>query len=303
MTALNQRRLEKSKESFGLTPRLDRTTTIHVGGSETETDPINPFISHAELVVASHKRHALHPDSEQSRTEEAEDRLAAAIDASDLQQATLAAGSASECSDSDSHVRTPDLAASSLRETAAASDAGHVQSSNSTRLGDTLRDLPIESEPQLLGEQLSDHIEREMVDEMLMFAGKQRVQCAYFLLTFIIVRLEEQARKIMLASLDTNSKAHLLLLADQIVMTRNMSLFENNDPAAAQRAVRKIAFSSDSSEMEILEGIHLYREAFANLLVSGSRLKQLQGKDQLIFERRRGLPYINGKPVEFSSEE
>lgn len=41
----------------------------------------------------------------------------------------------------------------------------------------------------------------------------------------------------------------------------------------------------------------LYRQAFARFLVCGTRLKQLQGKDQLLFERRRGDPYFNGSPV------
>lgn len=29
----------------------------------------------------------------------------------------------------------------------------------------------------------------------------------------------------------------------------------------------------------------------------GTRLKQLRGVDQLMFERRRGDPYVNGSPV------
>lgn len=41
-----------------------------------------------------------------------------------------------------------------------------------------------------------------------------------------------------------------------------------------------------------------YREAFANVLVCATRAKRLRGNEQLLFERRRGLPYEHGRPIE-----
>lgn len=57
--ARNQKRLEKSKERIGLSPKVDRTTSIKIENSSTEdgNSQINPFISHAELVIASHQRY------------------------------------------------------------------------------------------------------------------------------------------------------------------------------------------------------------------------------------------------------
>jgi len=41
----------------------------------------------------------------------------------------------------------------------------------------------------------------------------------------------------------------------------------------------------------------MYRETFAQLLVAATKLKQLSGTEQLVFERRRGPVFRDGHPV------
>lgn len=74
------------------------------------------------------------------------------------------------------------------------------------------------------------------------------------LLTSLLVILEEQARKLILANLKSGSKARLLLHADQIVMQRSTSLLVDTDPTA-QKEVLSHSSDGDGDETDELHGI------------------------------------------------
>ncbi|KAK9897619.1 voltage-gated potassium channel [Cystobasidium minutum MCA 4210] len=101
-----------------------------------------------------------------------------------------------------------------------------------------------------------------------------------------VLDMENRARRLLISSFDYGSKPRLLLQADKNLMNR------------AQKLLGKEGKGEEITEaLTDFEEIHLYRMAFARFLVCGSKLKQLQGEDQLMFERRRGDPYIDGSPV------
>lgn len=96
------------------------------------------------------------------------------------------------------------------------------------------------------------------------------------------LRLEIRARRIMIAKLEPGSQSRLLLQADSNVTQRIVELLRGE-------AVSTPGLPSDT--LNDLEEIHAYRSTWAELLVAGTRLQRLEGIDQLIHERRRGVPY------------
>lgn len=138
------------------------------------------------------------------------------------------------------------------------------------------------------------------------------------------VLLEEQARKLIIDKLEPGSRPRILLQADQNVMARTVDGFlglseashvslppdDMNDleeiqwvlyPPYTRSVALYIPIPGLSSSPPLISS--KYRETFANLLVAGTQLKRLQGQEQLMFERRRGVPYKLGKPVEGNDDE
>ncbi|KAG9024722.1 hypothetical protein FRB95_011146 [Tulasnella sp. JGI-2019a] len=117
------------------------------------------------------------------------------------------------------------------------------------------------------------------------------------------VELEAHARQLLVNHLPKGSKSQAILKADRNIQLRDIKTIrqrydrEEEDPSGVQRAIEgggriEDAFggpdsvSKPLSEEETLDEVNMYREAFASILVAGSRLSGLEGRVRYLFERR-----------------
>jgi potassium channel subfamily K len=97
------------------------------------------------------------------------------------------------------------------------------------------------------------------------------------------LRLEAQARAIMVGQLPVAGRASLLLKADRNVQQRDLAALERAGVRAGgeeEGAQAGLPGRVDDSfeELEVLQQVHLYRKTFAAILAAGSKLKRLQGQ-------------------------
>ncbi|EJT99352.1 voltage-gated potassium channel [Dacryopinax primogenitus] len=128
--------------------------------------------------------------------------------------------------------------------------------------------------------------------------------------------LERVARRLLINALPQDSSAQILLRADWHVQLQEMRavLHEEADKAADQQAERD-PMNANAPHMdedahramrervdreaelvlqplagrELMRAIGRYRECFASMLVLGSRLRKLKGREQFLFERRKAI--------------
>jgi len=128
--------------------------------------------------------------------------------------------------------------------------------------------------------------------------------------------LERVARRLLISNLPPGSSAQILLKADWHVQLQEMRavLHQEANDAADRQAERDQTNGGGPPSKEEEEGamrervdreaelvlmpldgreamkaIRRYRECFATMLVIGSRLRKLKGREQFLFERRQGL--------------
>jgi len=124
----------------------------------------------------------------------------------------------------------------------------------------------------------------------------------------LAVRLEAQARTLLIEVFPTGTKEQILLRADRNVQLRALRIKtqeanrsnEQNPNQNTSKAVRALAATvekdaqeADDEEREeeegklsTLEQVRRYRQTYAGLLAAGTRLLELEGDEQWKFERR-----------------
>ncbi|KAF7971393.1 hypothetical protein HWV62_21228 [Athelia sp. TMB] len=121
------------------------------------------------------------------------------------------------------------------------------------------------------------------------------------------VELETQARVLLMHALPKGSDAEVLLRADMVcthffLRVRRQELIVDDSQRLQHREVKKLGLEDpdakltpeglvditepESGDIDVEDRIQRYRELFAALLATGSKLQRLEGMEQLVWERR-----------------